>query len=358
MGILDGIGTFLGDEENRLNLASGLAGMTANPNAGNIQQGYQNRLTALRGDRKLEAAKKISGAQNTATMLTLKNAGVPEEILAMARNNPELTKTITSSYLKQKMGGGDMVKFSGVQTDTSTGGQYVIMSDPNTKTSTKVFVEGATQLTPQQKLDMEGIAITKADDVKMAKTKGFAAFDRANSMDESLAKLEDARRAVNNGATSGVMASFFPSFNAATTALRTTANSLGIDIINSATFGALSEKELQLALSTGLDLNLQGEELKTHIADKISAQTKMRNWLLDQASILTQSGMTYSSYIQKYSEEKPRSIPIVNFSGGMSNKAGGGSAGGSGFTLSLAQIKKMTPKQKAAFEQLTGQKLP
>ena len=59
MGLLDNIGKFLGDEETQLNLASGLAGMTANPNAGNIQQGYQNRLTALRGDRKLEAANKL-----------------------------------------------------------------------------------------------------------------------------------------------------------------------------------------------------------------------------------------------------------------------------------------------------------
>ena len=59
MGLLDNIGKFLGDEENQLNLASGFAGMTANPNAGNIQQGYQNRLTALRGDRKLEDAKKL-----------------------------------------------------------------------------------------------------------------------------------------------------------------------------------------------------------------------------------------------------------------------------------------------------------
>jgi len=63
MGILDSIGTFLGDEENRLNLASGFAGMSGNPNAGNIQQGYQNRLTALRGDRKLASAKELEASK-------------------------------------------------------------------------------------------------------------------------------------------------------------------------------------------------------------------------------------------------------------------------------------------------------
>ena len=152
------------------------------------------------------------------------------------------------------------------------------------------------------------------------------------------------------------MAGFFPSFKATTTALRTTANSLGIDIINSATFGALSEKELQLALSTGLDLSLQGDELKLHIADKIAAQTKMRDWLMSQAKILTKGDTTYSSYIQRYHEESPRANPIVNY-GSPQAASGSGTAGG-GFTLSLAQIKKMTQAQKDAFEKLTGQKLP
>lgn len=57
MGLLDNIGKFLSDEENQLNLASGFAGMSGNPNAGNIQQGYQNRLIALRSDNKLKTSK-------------------------------------------------------------------------------------------------------------------------------------------------------------------------------------------------------------------------------------------------------------------------------------------------------------
>ena len=85
MGILDGIGTFLGDEENRLNLASGLAGMTANPNAGNIQQGYQNRLTALRGDRKLEAANKLEAETRTRQVgMALKMLGDKFPMLSQA----------------------------------------------------------------------------------------------------------------------------------------------------------------------------------------------------------------------------------------------------------------------------------
>ena len=59
MGLLDNIGTYLGDKENRLNLASGFAGLSGNPNAGNIQQGLQNRLSVLQNDRKLKAATEL-----------------------------------------------------------------------------------------------------------------------------------------------------------------------------------------------------------------------------------------------------------------------------------------------------------
>ena len=63
MGLLDNIGTYLGDKENRLNLASGFAGLSGNPNAGNIQQGLQNRLSVLQDDRKLKAATELATQQ-------------------------------------------------------------------------------------------------------------------------------------------------------------------------------------------------------------------------------------------------------------------------------------------------------
>jgi hypothetical protein len=354
-GILDFITSKDPDSvERRLRLAQGLSGMSTNPNAG-LQNSIQGRIDGIQTKRTNDAALDLASKQANTTLTALKAAGVPDEVLAVAKANPTLFKEIASSLVKSKMGGGDMLKFSGVQTDPTSGEQYTVMSDPNKGTSVKVPVANAIQQTPQQKIDMEGLATNKTADIAMAKTKGFAAFDRASGIDESLTKLESARKAVNNGASSGVMAGFFPSFNAATTALRTTANSLGIDIINSATFGALSEKELQLALSTGLDLSLQGDELKTHIAAKIDAQTKMRDWLMDQAQILTQGDTTYSSYIQKYNAEKPRANPIVNFAAPQG--AGGGSSSG-GLVLSASQIKSMTPAQKTKFEQLTGVKLP
>ena len=63
MGILDSIGTYLGDEENRLRLASGFQGLSMNPNAANIQQGFQNRLGELQEDRKLKTAQELADSK-------------------------------------------------------------------------------------------------------------------------------------------------------------------------------------------------------------------------------------------------------------------------------------------------------
>tara|TARA_R110000868_G_scaffold140558_4_gene356320 strand:- start:3965 stop:5053 length:1089 start_codon:yes stop_codon:yes gene_type:complete len=362
MGLLDNIGNKLSsmsDDDRRrmaLGLASGFAGMSGNPNAGNIMQGIGRQQDALALRRKEATAANAATSQNNATLAALQQAGVPAEVLTVAKANPALFKEIASSFVTAKMGGGDMVKFSGIQTDPVTGAQYVVMSDPNTKGSTRVDVSGATQQTPQQKLDMEGKATSKAADIAQAKEVGFAAFGRAGAIDESLTKLESAREAVNNGASSGFLAKFVPSFNAATTQLRAAANQLGIDIINSATFGALSEKELQLALSTGLDLSLQGEELKNHIADKINAQTKLRNELVKQAKVLTKGDITYSAYIQQYGSSGAREVPVQNYQ--TPQNAGSGATGTGGYTLSADQIKKMTPEQKAKFTSLTGIRLP
>ena len=102
MGILDSIGSYLGDEENRLNLASGFAGMSGNPNAGNIQQGYQNRLEALRDDRKTKAATDLANTkastQRNATAAYLRTAG--RDDLAVAMETGALTATQALTQFK------------------------------------------------------------------------------------------------------------------------------------------------------------------------------------------------------------------------------------------------------------------
>ena len=104
MGLLDNIGTYLGDKENRLNLASGFAGLSGNPNAGNIQQGLQNRLSVLQDDRKLKAANALATtkatSQRNATAAYLRKEG--REDLAQAMENGGLTASQALGQLPKK----------------------------------------------------------------------------------------------------------------------------------------------------------------------------------------------------------------------------------------------------------------
>lgn len=102
MGILDSIGTYLGDEENRLNLAHGFAGMSGNPNTAGIQAGLRQRMTGLSDDRKLKTATDLANTkattQRNATAAYLRKAD--REDLAVAMETGALTATQALAQMK------------------------------------------------------------------------------------------------------------------------------------------------------------------------------------------------------------------------------------------------------------------
>jgi hypothetical protein len=72
----------------------------------------------------------------------------------------------------------------------------------------------------------------------------------------NLGNLDAAIAAVKAGANTGVIQNQFPNWKASSIELKNLQRQLGLDVIGSVTFGALSEGELELALETALDLNL------------------------------------------------------------------------------------------------------
>jgi hypothetical protein len=110
--------------------------------------------------------------------------------------------------------------------------------------------------------------------------------------------LRDARRALQEGATTGVIASRFPDWKASTIELRNIQNRLGLDIVGSVTFGALSEGELKLALDTALPTRMEPPDLIKYIDRKIVAQDKLLNYFEEQARFLSKPGNTVQSWLE------------------------------------------------------------
>lgn len=131
------------------------------------------------------------------------------------------------------------------------------------------------------------------------------AFDQVSKSRENIATLTEAKRLIlEEGANTGVIANRLPNWKASTIALDTVKNELGLDVVGSVTFGALSEGELNLALSTALPTNLSEEDLVDWIDRKISAQGKLQDYLYAQAIYLSDGDKTIGDWLRSQKDEK------------------------------------------------------
>jgi len=259
-----------------LSLAGSFAGMSGNPNTNSIMAGIAGQQANLENRREKQSELERSGLQNASMMAAMREAGVDDNLLAIAKNSPELLKSIMKSYTDFKLNPATdkefAKKYSTPRIDQTTGKYFVIVSDPNNGTVEQIEVSGATGLTDQEKLTMESNEVLRQQDIAKAKEVGQQSFGQMERMQGVVRELSTARRLIiEEGAKAGILQKYMPSFNAATSEFRAIANRLGIEVINSATFGALSETELALALETGFPRDLSGDALIEWIDGKISS---------------------------------------------------------------------------------------
>ncbi|MCP5015631.1 MAG: hypothetical protein GY938_10200 [Ketobacter sp.] len=124
------------------------------------------------------------------------------------------------------------------------------------------------------------------------------ALDSTDKLRSNNLKLKKVIAEVRGGAQTGPLIDNLPSFRASTRRLLQIKNELGLDVVGSVTFGALSEGELQLALDTALPTKLEGPELITWAQEKIIAQEKLSEYLEDQAIFLSKPGNTAADWLE------------------------------------------------------------
>lgn len=137
----------------------------------------------------------------------------------------------------------------------------------------------------------------RAEAAKQAIQLSGKAFEQLRPVGESIALLDQADAQLASGASTGPVMDILPSVSAASLALDNTQKQLGLNIIQNTTFGALSEKEMKLAMSTGLPTGLKPAELREWIKDKREAQVKLQDYLEEAATYLGKPGNTVSSFM-------------------------------------------------------------
>jgi len=106
------------------------------------------------------------------------------------------------------------------------------------------------------------------------------------TVQKNISTLEDAKRALESGAQTGYFAQFIPDVSASAVELQNVKNRLGLDVVSSVTFGALSEAELNMALDTGLPESMDEDYLKGWVQERIDAKKKLLDNLSEAASFL------------------------------------------------------------------------
>jgi len=316
MGLLErlgkGIQNYRSDPEKMARLQMGFNTMRLNPDP-NIAANAANTI-------KMAQQKRQSGVDANSTIAylnTMPNNPLAQQALKAIQANPAMAKDIFSSFLSNQFKPRAMSKNIGsiqtAQTDMAVGDtqlkagdQYTITYDPNANGGYSVTNLGTSGLTQAEEATLASkTEIDLADrlaDRKIATDLSKDLFKQYDSLDKQAASLQEIRNLIaNEGAITGPIRSRLPTFDAATQSLRTIANQLGIQIINSATFGALSATELRLALETGFPQNLGPKAAVEYIDKKLAAQAKLRSELLKKVNKLQR--MPFSQYTSELEDE-------------------------------------------------------
>ena len=129
-------------------------------------------------------------------------------------------------------------------------------------------------------------------------------FTRLEPITSGIANLDKGIRLLDEGADTGPISSYFPSFKRAAIELDQLQSVLGLDVIANTTFGALSKGELDLALSTAIPDKLNEKDLKAWMIERRDAQLKLKGYLEDAAVYLSKPGNTQASFIESRRESQ------------------------------------------------------
>jgi hypothetical protein len=157
--------------------------------------------------------------------------------------------------------------------------------------------------TPQELANIDVDKESRKALVKQASVASKEAFDGLKNIRSTIANMGDAITALDAGAETGPIVSRLPSFRAASIELDNIKGRMGLDVISSVTFGALSESELAFALDTALPTKLEKEPLKLFLKNKVEAQKKLATELRKAASFLGTPGNTIADYVDILEKE-------------------------------------------------------
>lgn len=173
----------------------------------------------------------------------------------------------------------------------------------------------------RRSVEEEGQIVLSKEQAKEAVKLSRENLDLLKQTGKAIGNIDDAIRALDRGAKTGVIESQLPSVRAASIELQNIGDRMGLDVIGSTTFGALSESELNFALSAALPTALNEKDLRKWLVEKKRVQKKLASELRD-AAIFFGKGGTIPKFLERQTGREDRQGEVtVNFGQQQSSSA-------------------------------------
>ena len=308
--------------------------MAANPEMGEaMQSGIQYASDATKQNMKESMQKIVAGydpeqAIRERVAMVRANGGDPSdsmrELQVIQQVGPEQYRQIVSEAYNLEFGDGEVggamggptpaairvfeanAAAAGLQPGTpeyERAAQIELGLQPRAGISAQERISQDAQLTSDVAESGGMIEATK-DAAKQSIKKSGEAYDRIATINSAIPKYDEAIRLIRDeGARSGPISVRFPSFESSTLELDAIQRELGLDVVSAVTFGALSEKELKVAMQVGLPTNLEGPALIDWIERKKTSQKKLSDYASEAAQFLGTPGNTVQKWMAKGQSE-------------------------------------------------------
>lgn len=127
-------------------------------------------------------------------------------------------------------------------------------------------------------------------------------FEKITKIEAATRNMDRAIKVLGEGAGVGVFEKMWPSIAAASVELDNIRGDMALDVVGATTFGALSAGELALAKDVALPTGLDTDELIDYLERKKAAQTKLKNYYMEQIQFLDQGG-TVAGFLRSKEKE-------------------------------------------------------
>lgn len=162
----------------------------------------------------------------------------------------------------------------------------VVVYDPSGRLVTGADAERVLKEANEFENQNRAIGVGLSEAAKLQQKDANEAFNKAELVGGQIATIDRAISEIDAGAQTGLVYNLLPDITAQAGGLRAALQQMGLDVVSSVTFGALSQSELDIAMSTAYPRNASSAELREFLVKRKNALSKLRRFTEETAMFL------------------------------------------------------------------------